>query len=125
MREHGEDFDNYIERRITEALNDVKVSDIQQLPLAALRRWTEDQMTNDAVDSDNVTESVTHVGEVKLTARAAPPQGWLVCNGAVLPVANYTALHSAIGYTYGGAGANFNLPTIAAIAGGVQYIIKY
>jgi microcystin-dependent protein len=40
---------------------------------------------------------------------AAPP-GWLLCNGASLPVASYPNLYGAIGYTWGGSGANFNLP---------------
>ena len=37
----GESVEDYIERRIKEALAEHKVTDIQQLPLAALRRWNE------------------------------------------------------------------------------------
>jgi len=43
MMEPGENIDDYIERRIAEATADIKVYDIQQLPLAALRRWNEAQ----------------------------------------------------------------------------------
>ena len=39
-----------------------------------------------------------------------PPAGWLEENGVSLSVASYPALFAIIGYTYGGSGANFNLP---------------
>jgi microcystin-dependent protein len=35
---------------------------------------------------------------------------WKYCDGSSLFVANYTKLFAVIGYTYGGAGASFNLP---------------
>ena len=38
--------------------------------------------------------------------------GFLVCDGASLLVASYPALFAAIGYTYGGSGANFNIPNL-------------
>lgn len=112
MREPGEDLDAYIERRITEALGGYKITTLDQLPLAALRRWTEDEVNDDAYDSRAVDESVVHVGEVRCTARAAAPQGWLLCQGQSLSTTNYAALFSAIGYTYGGAGASFTLPDL-------------
>lgn len=41
------------------------------------------------------------------------PNGWLICNGAQLPLSNYQALFSLIGTTYGGNGtSNFNLPDL-------------
>ena len=39
-----------------------------------------------------------------------PPPGWLECNGQTLATADYPALFAAIGYTYGGTGASFQLP---------------
>lgn len=40
-----------------------------------------------------------------------PPTGWLICQGQSLAtVGVYAALFAVIGYTYGGSGANFNLP---------------
>lgn len=54
----------------------------------------------------------------------ALPTGYLLCNGALLLVASYPRLFASIGYTYGGAGANFNVPNLAAY-GGVNWIIKY
>jgi len=42
----------------------------------------------------------------------AVPSGWLLCDGASVATATYADLHTAIGYVYGGAGANFNLPNL-------------
>lgn len=40
------------------------------------------------------------------------PDGWLLCHGQSLEVATYQVLWGAIGYRYGGSGANFNLPDL-------------
>jgi microcystin-dependent protein len=40
------------------------------------------------------------------------PLGWRICDGRSLLVSNYSALFAIIGYTYGGAGLNFNLPDL-------------
>lgn len=48
-----------------------------------------------------------------------PPDGWLECDGATVDVARYNALFKVIGYTYGGSGSSFDLPTIA------DHIIRY
>ena len=45
-------------------------------------------------------------------AHGAVPAGWLLCDGASVATATYADLHTAIGYVYGGAGANFNLPNL-------------
>ena len=47
------------------------------------------------------------------------PDGWLLCNGASVSVDTYNGLFKVIGYTYGGSGANFTLPTVA------NHIIRY
>jgi microcystin-dependent protein len=41
---------------------------------------------------------------------AVAPTGWLLCDGSSVAAATYPRLFAAIAYTYGGAGANFNLP---------------
>ena len=48
-----------------------------------------------------------------------PPDGWLETDGATVDVAKYNALFKVIGYTYGGSGASFDLPTIT------DHIIRY
>ena len=40
------------------------------------------------------------------------PTDWLLCNGSSIATATYPDLHTAIGYVYGGSGANFNLPDL-------------
>lgn len=40
------------------------------------------------------------------------PQGWFFCNGQSLAVAQYQALYSLIGNTYGGNANTFNLPDL-------------
>ena len=41
---------------------------------------------------------------------ASPPSGWLVCDGSSKLVSAYGSLHTAIGYSFGGSGGNFNVP---------------
>lgn len=51
------------------------------------------------------------LGSIMMYPVAAPPNAkWLVCEGQSVAVAAYPDLHAIIGYTFGGAGANFNLP---------------
>jgi len=45
-------------------------------------------------------------------AGANAPQGFLFCAGQSLLVADYSDLHDAIGYTYGGSGSSFNIPDL-------------
>jgi len=49
----------------------------------------------------------------------ALPDGWLSANGASLDTVTYSALFSVIGYTYGGSGSSFTLPTVT------NFIIRY
>lgn len=40
------------------------------------------------------------------------PIGWLECNGSMVSKNDYPELFNIIGYSYGGAGNNFALPSI-------------
>lgn len=53
-------------------------------------------------------------GDVKLSARASAPSGWLICNGAEVSRGTYSNLFSAVGTTYGvGNGSStFNIPDL-------------
>ena len=51
-------------------------------------------------------------GAVVYFAMPTAPSGWLFCNGASVSTTTYASLFAAIGYTYGGAGGNFNLPNL-------------
>lgn len=54
------------------------------------------------------------LGEIKWFAMNWAPQDYLVANGALLPIAQYQALFSLLGTTYGGDGkTNFALPNLS------------
>ncbi len=53
------------------------------------------------------------LGEVRLFAGDYAPEGWRICDGAVLNVADHEPLFSLIGKTYGGDGlTTFALPDL-------------
>ena len=57
--------------------------------------------------------SEAYLGEIRLFAGDYAPQGWHLCNGALLSINEYQALYSLIGTTYGGDGVtNFGLPDL-------------
>jgi microcystin-dependent protein len=43
-------------------------------------------------------------------AGTVAPSGWLLCDGSSYATATYPNLYAAIGYNWGGSGANFNVP---------------
>jgi microcystin-dependent protein len=55
------------------------------------------------------------VGGGCLWFTATPPTNFLIANGAALDTTAYATLFAVIGYTYGGSGANFNLPNFANV----------
>ena len=62
--------------------------------------------------SSGVTTLLGMPGEIRHFAgpSANIPSGWLQCDGSSVTTAAYPDLFAAIGYTWGGAGANFSLP---------------
>lgn len=52
-----------------------------------------------------------YVGEIAWVAFNFPPINWALCDGSLLPIADYSALYSVLGTTYGGDGVTtFGLP---------------
>ena len=51
-------------------------------------------------------------GMIMMWPMATPPVGWLECDGTSLDTTVEAALFNVLGYTYGGAGANFNIPDL-------------
>jgi microcystin-dependent protein len=49
-------------------------------------------------------------GYIGMFGMTSLPAGWLLCNGASVSTSTYAALFAAIGYSFGGTGASFNLP---------------
>jgi len=53
------------------------------------------------------------VGEIKLFAGNFAPAGWMMCDGAILPISENETLFQLIGTTYGGDGeSTFALPNL-------------
>ncbi len=53
------------------------------------------------------------IAEIRIFAGNNAPQGWALCNGQLLPIAQNTALFSLLGTTYGGDGrTTFGLPNL-------------
>ena len=53
------------------------------------------------------------LGEIVFVAFNFVPNGYMQCNGALLPINQYTALFSLLGTTYGGNGTTtFAIPTL-------------
>jgi len=53
------------------------------------------------------------IGEIRPVGFNFAPQGWALCNGQVMSIAENSALFNLIGTTYGGDGQNtFNLPNL-------------
>lgn len=69
--------------------------------------------TTDFVDGTNNCQPISNLipsGTVWDTARATAPAGWLLCDGTSYTTAAQPSLFAAIGYAFGGSGANFNVP---------------
>ena len=53
------------------------------------------------------------LGEIRAVSFNFAPKGWAFCNGQTLPIAQYQALFSILGTTYGGDGrTTFALPNL-------------
>jgi len=53
------------------------------------------------------------IGEIRLFGFNFNPRGWALCNGALIPIAQNTALFSIFGTNFGGNGStNFGLPDL-------------
>ncbi len=74
--------------------------------------------TGKTVDFNNSTVTnfnppgIPPVGTIFQYVTAFAPDGYLLCNGQLFPIANYPALFALIGYTYGGSGSGFRVPDI-------------
>ena len=63
--------------------------------------------TSEIIKRSNV---FNYVGDLKYSSRTTDDDQWLICDGRSLSVTEYSELFAAIGYSFGGSGANFNLP---------------
>jgi len=54
-------------------------------------------------------------GIIKIFAGTTVPTGYVKCDGTSYPTATYPNLFNNIGYTWGGSGANFNVPNLVDV----------
>jgi microcystin-dependent protein len=60
-----------------------------------------------------VTGSEPYIGEIMLVGWNFATPGWLICDGSLISIADYSTLFQLIGTTYGGNGTtNFALPDL-------------
>lgn len=69
------------------------------------------QSNNGAWNYVNTTSTVPP-GAISDFAGPTIPSGWLNCDGTSYPTSTYPALFAAIGYQWGGSGANFSVPDL-------------
>jgi microcystin-dependent protein len=57
--------------------------------------------------------STPYIGEIRIFAGNFAPNGWLFCDGSLLPISQYDTLFQLIGTTFGGDGQQtFQLPDL-------------
>jgi len=67
-------------------------------------------MSNSALGSQSISLLTLPAGTLIDYAGTVEPSGWMLCDGRQLATAAHPTLFAAIGYSYGGSGANFNIP---------------
>jgi len=67
-------------------------------------------MSNSALGSQSIALLTLPAGTLIDYAGTVEPSGWMLCDGRQLTTASNPTLFAAIGYSYGGSGANFNIP---------------
>lgn len=70
------------------------------------------------VDTTSATVTTLNggrIGEVMMYVSVSTPTRWVVCHGQSLSTTTYSALYAIIGYSFGGSGANFNIPDFRGI----------
>ncbi|MFL6305276.1 MAG: phage tail protein, partial [Candidatus Sulfotelmatobacter sp.] len=73
------------------------------------------------------------IGQLMLVCFNYAPQGWMFCDGSLLPISQYQALFSLLGTSFGGNGTTtFGLPDLrsrvpvaATLSGGSQSLTPY
>jgi len=77
------------------------------LPIFIPSNWTD--FGDDTSSSSNIT-STAFIGQITIFTGTTLPDKWVWCDGTSYSTGVYEDLFGFIGYTYGGSGANFNVP---------------
>lgn len=73
-----------------------------------------DNTTNGFQIFEAIEKYLDPIGSIKIWPSLTIPAGWKLCNGESLPTTAYSQLFNLIGYTYGGSGGHFNIPSISS-----------
>ncbi len=65
-----------------------------------------------ASEYNNLRLDMPAIGLITMWGTTSAPTDWLLCIGQGLDTTTYADLFAVIGYTFGGAGATFNLPDL-------------
>ena len=96
-----ETADTAIQKSVTDEVSARKAADTalqKSITDEASARETADNAFQKQIDNSLRRGAV--IGEVRWFAMSTPPEGWLVCNGAMVFTSNYAALFAAIGKTF-------------------------
>jgi len=100
-------------------VNWLEISDIK-LPQTAVLGLTTVLGTN---PGETGAISLLNTGSIVDYAGTDHPQGTLDCNGAAYATSAQPDLFAVIGYSFGGASGNFNVPNLPGIAAGIKKVI--
>jgi microcystin-dependent protein len=107
----------------TPAANDARKLHVVITPTSGSPITISPDLSINAVPNAMVAESLqgfspanfTPVGSVLTTTLSSCPSGYLATDGTSYPIATYPALATAYNYSYGGSGANFNVPNTSGL----------
>jgi microcystin-dependent protein len=102
----GDNTDPFRNLVLTGQINGVDINALQTLAN------TLQTQLNQLNSNRSVFQGLVPSGSTIAYSGNTAPAGWLFCNGQSVTVASFPELHTAIGYTYGGSGPNFNLPDL-------------
>jgi hypothetical protein len=83
---------------------------IFNLPIFIPENWSEVGDTNSSSFPSTTSLQVAFIGQITIFEGSTPPNKWVWCDGTSYPTSVFPDLFGFIGYTYGGSGANFNVP---------------
>jgi hypothetical protein len=111
----------------TTATQTILVVDTSTVASGQLNKISKSDFLSDVYAQIFQTGMITAYGTSTLTTLMQ--NDWYICNGSSKNIITDSKLFTVIGYTYGGSGANFNLPNLTGVtsaAGGIpiHYIIK-
>lgn len=85
---------------------------LTNLPVVAYPNLDGDAVPKKYVDDSLASIAAVPSGTVASYAGGSVPIGWILCDGRVLSTLTFPDLFNAVGYTYGGSGASFNVPDL-------------